>query len=93
MGERSGEATCLRLLGYAPLRRDQPDEAQQHFQGALAIFRQIGDLGGQADCLSDFAVLARCRNQSEEAVQYAHEALPMQRRRGIGSVKPTLLRL
>lgn len=47
-GSRYGEAFMRQGLGLVALGRRQPADAQEHFQQALAIRQEIGDVPGQA---------------------------------------------
>ena len=50
--------------------------------GALAMFREIGDLFGQARCCSSLAYLLGLLGRIDEALEYGLEALDLSRRIG-----------
>ena len=51
IGDRLGEANCLRSLGQIHQSLNEYEAARQRFDEALAIYRSIGDRLGEANCL------------------------------------------
>jgi tetratricopeptide (TPR) repeat protein len=54
-------------------------EADQLYQQALAIYRQIGNRLGEANCLKSLGEVARMQARYAEAAGLYHQALPIYR--------------
>ena len=70
IGDRLGEANCVRHLGDAACMQAHYAEAEKLYQQALPICRQTGDRLGEANCLRSMARLAELQHNGN----LAHEA-------------------
>jgi predicted ATPase/Tfp pilus assembly protein PilF len=60
-------ARVLFLLGWADLYSGQMDEAQQHLEAALTIYRELGDRGNEGIVLGTLGILYVNQGRMEEA--------------------------
>ncbi|MEI8132934.1 MAG: tetratricopeptide repeat protein [Leptolinea sp.] len=79
IGDRLGEANCIRSLGDVHVRMDELPEARSRYEEALTLFHTIGDRLGEANCirsLGDVHVrmdeLPEARSRYEEALTLFH---------------------
>jgi tetratricopeptide (TPR) repeat protein len=63
----------------------QLEEAKAALEGALAIFREIGDLGGEARALDTLGLTYDHLNQPEKALEYLNGAVDLSRKAGLRS--------
>jgi tetratricopeptide (TPR) repeat protein len=69
VGDRLGEATCLRSLGDVALRGGDHTAAREQHEAALALYRQVGNRLGEANCLKGLGDVAPA-GSPEEREQY-----------------------
>lgn len=67
-------AYCLYLVGEAALYREEFATAEASFEGALPLFREVGDPKGEAACLYEFGNLSLTREDFESARNYYSQA-------------------
>ena len=79
VGDRSGEANCLKSLGDLQMRVDDLEGAKQSYEEALPIYREIRDRLGEANCLQSLGDLQMRVDDLEGAKQSYEEALPIYR--------------
>jgi tetratricopeptide (TPR) repeat protein/transcriptional regulator with XRE-family HTH domain len=82
VGDPAGEAQALNGLGSAHLRLGRHGLAIEHFESALARFRQAGDEGGVARALNNLGVVELRRGRYEPAGAWFRAGLPLFRRAG-----------
>ncbi|WP_437563637.1 tetratricopeptide repeat protein [Sorangium sp. So ce542] len=80
--DKRREALCTENLGDIALARSQHDEARARYQGALSLYRQVGDVLGEANCIKSLGDIALRRSQHDEAGARYQEALSLRRRMG-----------
>lgn len=79
---RRAESIALRLRGILAERRGEPAAAQDSYEQALAISRDLGEEGLQAALLSDLGDVAGARGNHRAARGYYQQALAIDERRG-----------
>ncbi len=67
-GDRDAEAHALSLLDWAWVTLGHPERAD-HSRQALAIYRELGDLGGEAHVLNNMGGFAYFRGEWDDAVR------------------------
>lgn len=72
LGDRLGEANCVKSLGDVARMQDRYEEAGRLYSQALPIHRQIGDRLGEAACLVSMGRLARATGDAG-AMRTAYE--------------------
>jgi len=82
VGDRLGEANCIRSLGSIALERSDHDTAGKRFQEALPIYREVGDRLGEANCIIDLGNIALERSDNDTAGKHFQEALPIHKEAG-----------
>ena len=68
-GDRDAEAHALSILDWAWVAQGRPERAT-HSSAALAIYRDLGDLGGEAQVLNNLGCFAYFRGSWDEAVSF-----------------------
>jgi DNA-binding SARP family transcriptional activator/tetratricopeptide (TPR) repeat protein len=85
-GERLGEpllqARAHRGLGNMYLRAARDDDADRHFETALALYRGNGDLSGEAHVEMGLAAFREQQGRHPEALEHALRALDLHERLG-----------
>jgi len=81
-GSKHEQATVTLRRGLIARERQDYDEAEKHFQDALAIQRDLGDDKNVAIVLSDLGGLARERKDYDAAEKYYREALELSQKVG-----------
>jgi tetratricopeptide (TPR) repeat protein len=77
-GERWGRAAPLSNLGFAALLGGRPGEARTHFEEALPLYRELGDLGGLVLlALAPLSEVLLRQNDLQTAERYASEAVEL----------------
>ncbi|WP_155346155.1 helix-turn-helix domain-containing protein [Acrocarpospora pleiomorpha] len=74
-GNRHAEARTLNNLGLALLERGSFDAAEQHYQSALEIFRELGDEFGESNALANHAAVLYYRGDHGAALLENKHAL------------------
>lgn len=82
LGNRSGLATSLKLLGVSNLQLGHFLEADQFFEQGLAIYEELGDRRNSAAMLSNLGESARSREDCARAEQLYEKALAAVRQIG-----------
>lgn len=76
------EAWCIEALGDIELARSNHAEARRHYERALGIYHQLGDLQGQANCIQDLGSIALRRSDHPEARRRFEQAILLHRQVG-----------
>ena len=77
-GDRWGRAGPLANLGFAALFSGRPGDARTHFEEALPLCRELGDLGGLVLlALAPLSEVALRQNDLQAAERYATEAVEL----------------
>jgi predicted ATPase/class 3 adenylate cyclase len=82
LGNRSGLATSLKLLGVGNLQLGHFLEADRFFEQGLAIYEELGDRRNSAAMLSNLGESARSREDYDRAEQLYERALAAVRQIG-----------
>jgi class 3 adenylate cyclase/tetratricopeptide (TPR) repeat protein len=89
-GLRRVEADCLRSLGNITWHQGLYGETRQHYEEALQIYREIGDLPGESTTLNNLGSGAATQGDFRRAREYFEQSLIIHRetgdRRGEGRV-------
>ena len=65
-------------LGEVYWRLEEYTEAEAHYQAALRMSADAGEVEAQRDCLHDLGVMARSRGQAAQAAAHFRQALDLQ---------------
>ena len=77
-GDRWGRAAPLANLGFAALLSGRLDEARGHFEEALPLYQELGDLGGLVLlALAPLSEVALRQNDLQAAERYITEAVEL----------------
>jgi predicted ATPase/DNA-binding SARP family transcriptional activator len=77
-GDRWGRAGPLSNLGFAALFGGPPEQARAHFEEALPLYRELGDLCGLVMfTLAPLSAVALRQNDLQAAERYATEAVEL----------------
>jgi len=68
-------------MGQISLDQEEFEEAREHFEAALSLAREIGDVGEQSICLNALGGLARSRRDPSAAAGFFAQALALPSRR------------
>ena len=71
----------MKSLGEIALRLSLYDDARTHFDKALELYRQIGDMRGEANGVFNLGSISLIRSQYGDARERFQEALPLYRER------------
>ena len=82
VGDRLGEADCLKAIGDVQGFRKENEQALRSYQQALELFRQIGRRLGEARCLQAIGDVQRFRDENEQALGSYQQALELFRQIG-----------
>jgi tetratricopeptide (TPR) repeat protein len=75
--DRLGEANVLRSLGDLERRLGQVDEAREHYDGALPLYRAERDRLGEANVLRSLGDLCLSQQEWADARNWYKQALPL----------------
>ena len=76
-GSKHKQATCIRMRGLLAHQQKDYDAAEQLFQDALVIWRDLNNEDEIATVLNSLGTLEHKRKQYDKADQYYHEALAL----------------
>ncbi len=79
LGDRSKGGAAVNKIGRALRSLGQYDDAMQHLEHALALFRSNDDEPGVASTLDDIGKIHWIRGNQEQALEYYSAALQMRR--------------
>jgi tetratricopeptide (TPR) repeat protein len=79
-GSKREQAAATRMRGLVARQREDYDQAEQLFQDALAIYRDLGLDRSVEVILGDLGTLARKRKEYDAAERYYREALDLARK-------------
>ncbi|NUU23518.1 MAG: tetratricopeptide repeat protein [Streptomycetaceae bacterium] len=81
-GDVTGQAHVRHGLGVSSTWLERYDEAQEHYDHAIALFRQQGDRGGEANTLLALTWLGERTTRYDSAYVYAERAYHLHRAAG-----------
>jgi tetratricopeptide (TPR) repeat protein/transcriptional regulator with XRE-family HTH domain len=81
-GDRLGQAHAHRASGLANASLGRHADAEEHYERALHLLRELGDEIGQANVHANLAWVARLRGDTTTALEQARQALDGHRRAG-----------
>jgi tetratricopeptide (TPR) repeat protein len=76
------QARTWEVLGYLALSRSDQDTAHAHYQKALTLYRQAGNLLGEANCIKGLADTTLHRSDQDTAHAHYQKALTLYRQAG-----------
>ena len=82
LGDRAAEAEALRNAGVIEVRQGRHQQATEHFDQALTLFRATADRTGQARTLGSLANLAWDNGRYQQASQAHRDVLELFREAG-----------
>jgi DNA-binding SARP family transcriptional activator/Tfp pilus assembly protein PilF len=81
-GDPAAEAEALNSLGVVHWRQGRYQQATDHIQQALALFRQVGDQRGEARALANLGNVDRLQGRLAESIGLHQQALALFRQVG-----------
>jgi DNA-binding SARP family transcriptional activator/predicted ATPase len=81
-GARAFEGEIVRALGNSCFWQGRYTESQTHFEAALAIHREVGDLRGELSALNNLGLVLQLLGQLDNASQFYTQALAATRKIG-----------
>jgi tetratricopeptide (TPR) repeat protein len=81
-GFASWSADCLQSLGDILLARSAYEVAREHYETALPLYREVGNVLDEANCIMSLGDIALERWEHEVAREYYEKALPLYRQTG-----------
>jgi tetratricopeptide (TPR) repeat protein len=81
-GDRSAEAYALANLGVIHMRQGRYEQAAEHYQGALPLFRETGDRVGEARTLTHLGLVNWRQGRYQQAAERHGQALTRYRETG-----------
>lgn len=81
-GDRAAEADALNSLGVMDLRQGRFEQASDHFEQALALYRQTGNQTGEARALSNLGFIDFLRGRPRQAAEHLTQSLGLFREIG-----------
>jgi len=83
IGERVGEANCIKSLGDVHMRLSELPEARARYDEALPIYRAIGERVGEANCIQSLGELSAEDKDFASALQLLEKAAKRYRTLGL----------
>jgi len=80
--EPRSHAQLLEAAGHRALAQSDHDQARSHYDTALPLFRQVGDVLGEANCIRRLGEIALERSDHDQARSHYDTALPLYRQVG-----------
>ena len=81
-GDRAAEAYALANLGVVHMRQGRYEQAAEHYQGALPLFRETGDRVGEARTLTHLGLVNWRQGRYQQAAERHRQALTRYRETG-----------
>lgn len=81
-GQRALEGEIVRALGNSCFWQGRYAESQSHFEAALAVHLEVGDLRGELSALNNLGMVLQLLGQLETASQFYAQALTASRKIG-----------
>jgi tetratricopeptide (TPR) repeat protein/DNA-binding SARP family transcriptional activator len=91
LGDHALQASAHRQLGHTCLERDRPDQASEHYQRALELYEQAGEVTGQAHTLLGMARAQEWQHRFGAALEHAERALALFRTTDLRAGEATAL--
>ncbi len=88
-----GDASCIKRFGDIALARYDLASAQAHYEQALPLFQQAGDVRGEASCIKGSGDIALALSDLASAQAHYEQALPLFQHADPCAAKPTALRV
>jgi tetratricopeptide (TPR) repeat protein len=82
ISDRAGEAHALTSLGMVHARQGRYGQAIEHFQQAIALFREVDDRGGEARALDNLGLVHWRQGRYGQAPEHHRQALTLFRETG-----------
>ncbi len=82
MGDRAAEAYALANLGVVHMRQGRYEQAAEHYQGALGLFRETDDRVGEARTLTHLGLVNWRQGRYQQAAERHGQALTCYRQTG-----------
>jgi CHAT domain-containing protein/Tfp pilus assembly protein PilF len=76
-GDRRGQAVCLYDQGLCEMRLMRGEQARPHFEQAIVLYQQAGDLNGVSSALNGIANLVRTNGDYRGSIPYYERALSL----------------
>ena len=80
--DRAAEAYALANLGVVHMRQGRYEQAAEHYQGALPLFRETGDRVGEARTLTHLGLVSWRQGRYQQAAERHRQALTRYRETG-----------
>jgi predicted ATPase len=84
-GDRQGTAQARNILGVAAMRAGRFDEATEHFEFGLQVWRELDQPQGTAIALGNLAKVCLRQGRTEAAAEHINECLILERASGNSS--------
>jgi len=81
-GDHAAEAYALANLGVVHMRQGRYEQAAEHYQGALPLFRETGDRVGEARTLTHLGLVNWRQGRYQQAAERHRQALTRYRETG-----------
>jgi len=75
-------AVAYNCLGSIALRRGEVDKAEEFYEGALAMYKRLGDADGVGRCYNNLGLVAKDQGDWDAAARFQELALEMARSAG-----------
>jgi DNA-binding SARP family transcriptional activator/Flp pilus assembly protein TadD len=82
VGDQAAEATALTNLGLADWRQGRYQQAADHFENALALFRAVGDWAGETRALGNLGLVDSQQGRYQVAATHFRQVLVLCRQAG-----------
>ena len=77
ISDRAGEAHALTSLGMVHARQGRYEQAIEHLEQAIALFREIDDRDGEARALDNLGLVHWRQSRYEQAIEHFQQAIAL----------------